>query len=339
MIWVKLGTGHARGRRMDLQGVVLDLDSLAPGDLDLSALEASLPRWRMYGATVRGEVQDRIRGAEVVLSNKVVLDREAMSAAPSLRLVIVMATGTNNVDLDAARELGIQVCNVRDYATTSVAEHALMMMLALARGLGAYRAGALDGAWSRSPFFCLHAAPIVELSGRRVGIVGCGQLGSAVARRCEALGMEVVVAQLPGRTPQPVAWPRLPLEELLATSAVTSLHCPLTVETRGLIGRRELALMPRGSLLVNTARGGLLDEAALLRALREGHLGGAALDTLESEPPPEGSALLDAARTMENLLLTPHVAWAGRGARQRLVDQMVEIIAAFRGGEAANRVA
>ena len=322
-----------------MQGVILDLDSLAPADLDLSDLRAALPEWCMYGSTTAAQVHARLAGAAVVLSNKVVIDRAAFAASPSLKLVVVMATGTNNVDLAAAREFGVQVCNVRGYAVESVAEHTLMLMLALARGFVPSRAGVLEGAWSRSPFFCLHAAPIVELSGRRIAIVGCGQLGSAVARRCEALGMEVVVAALPGRGSAAVAWPRLPLEELLATSAVVSLHCPLAPETRGLIGSRELALMPRGSLLVNTARGALVDEAALVLALREGHLGGAALDTLETEPPPAGSALLDAARTMENLLVTPHVAWAGRVARQRLVDQMVEIIAAFRGGEAVNRVA
>lgn len=322
-----------------MRGVILDLDSLAPADLDLSGLRSALPEWRMHGATTAVQVQARIEGAEVVLSNKVVIDRAAFVATPSLKLVVVMATGTNNVDLDAAREHGVQVCNVRGYAVESVAEHTLMLMLTLARGFVPARAGALDGAWSRSPFFCLHTHPVRELSGQRVGIVGCGQSGSAVARRCEALGMEVVVAALPGRTPAPVPWPRVVLDELLATAAVVSLHCPLAPETRGLIGARELARMSRGALLINTARGGLVDEAALLVALESGHLGGAALDTLETEPPPADSALLAAARTHQNLLLTPHVAWAGLTARQRLVDQMVEIIAAFRGGQSANRVA
>ena len=320
-------------------GVVLDLDSLRPDDLDLSRLHAALPGWRLHGSTRPEEVPARISDAEVVLSNKVVLDRAAFDAAPALRLVVVMATGTNNIDLDAAREHGVQVCNVRGYAVDSVAEHTLMLMLALARRFSAYRMGAIDGRWSDSPFFCLHSHPIMELSGRRLGVLGCGELGSAVARRCEALGMEVVTAELPGRKPAPAAWPRLPLPEVLSTSAVISLHCPLTPDTRGLIGACELALMPKGSLLVNTARGGLVDERALLDALRSGHLGGAALDTLEKEPPSAGSALLQAATEMDNLLITPHVAWAGRAARQCLVDQMVEIIAAFRGGGSANRVA
>lgn len=322
-----------------MRGVVLDLDSLHPDDLDLSRLHAALPGCRLHGSTGPEEVPVRIGDAEIVLSNKVVLDRAAFAAAPKLRLIVVMATGTNNIDLDAAREHGVQVCNVRGYAVDSVAEHALLLMLALARGLVAYRTGAIDGRWSHSPFFCLHGYPIMELSGRRLGVLGCGELGSAVARRCEALGMDVVTAVLPGRTPSPVAWPRLPLDEVLATSAVISLHCPLTPQTRGLIGARELALMPTGSLLVNTARGGLIDEPALVAALRSGHLGGAALDTLEVEPPPAGSALLQAATEIDNLLITPHVAWAGRVARQRLVDQMVEIIAAFRGGASVNRVA
>lgn len=322
-----------------MQGVILDLDSLAPADLDLSGLRAALPEWCIYGSTTPAQVLARLAGAAVVLSNKVVIDRAAFAATPSLKLVVVMATGTNNVDLAAAREHGVQVCNVRGYAVESVAEHTLMLMLALARGFVPSRAGVLEGAWSRSPFFCLHTAPIVELSGRRIGIVGCGDLGSAVARRCEALGMEVVVAALPGRLQTSVAWPRLPLAELLATSAVVSLHCPLAPETCGLIGSRELARMPKGALLINTARGGLVDEAALLAAVESGHLGGAALDTLDTEPPRADSALLVASGKLENLLVTPHVAWAGRMARQRLVDQMVEIIAAFRGGQSANRVA
>lgn len=322
-----------------MQGVVLDLDSLAPGDLDLAGLRAVLPRWTLYGSTSAADVHARIADAEVLLSNKVVIDRAAFAAAPRLKLVVVMATGTNTVDLEAAREQGVQVCNVRGYAVASVAEHTLMLMLALARGLVPGRAGVLDGAWSRSPFFCLHTRPVMELSGRRLGIIGCGELGSAVARRCEALGMEVVVATLPGRQPAPVPWRRMPLDDLLATCAVVSLHCPLTPATRGLIGARELAVMPRGALLINTARGGVVEESALLDALHSGHLGGAALDVLETEPPPLNAPLLAAARTLDNLLLTPHVAWAGRAARQRLVDQMVEIIAAFRGGEAINRVA
>jgi glycerate dehydrogenase len=338
MIWVKLGISHDLPEAM-MRGVVLDLDSLHPGDLDLSRLQAALPEWSMYGSTASSEVQSRIRDAQVVLSNKVMLDRAAFAAAGALRLVVVMATGTNNIDLDAARENGVQVCNVRGYAVDSVAEHTLLLILALARGLLPYRSAVLDGNWSRSPFFCLHGPQILELSGRRLGVIGCGELGSAVARRCEALGMEVVTAALPGREHSPVPWPRLPLDEALASCPVISLHCPLTPQTRGRIGARELGLMPRGALLVNTARGGLVDEAALIDALESGHLGGAALDTLETEPPLADSALLRAAARLDSLLVTPHVAWAGRAARQRLVDQMVEVIAAFRGGQSANRVA
>jgi glycerate dehydrogenase len=321
-----------------MQGVILDADSLSPADLDLGGLLALLPRWRVHGSTPAASVVERIEGAAVVLSNKVGLDRAAFAASPGLRLVVVMATGTNNVDLEAAREHGVAVCNVRGYAVDSVAEHTLALMLALSRSLLPYREDVLDGAWSRSPFFCLHGHPIRELAGLRLGIVGCGQLGSAVARRSAAFGMDVVAASLPGREPTGTDWPRLPLDELLASSAVLSLHCPLTPETRALIGARELALLPRGALLVNTARGGLVDEKALLDALRSGHLGGAALDTLEEEPPHADAPLLRAAREMGNLLLTPHVAWAGRAARQRLVDQMVEIIAAFHGGQSVNRV-
>lgn len=322
-----------------MRGVILDLDSLGPGDLDLSPL-LGLPgmQWELHASTAPAERVERLREADVLLSNKVLLDREALAAAPRLRLVVVMATGTNNVDLVAAAERGVVTCNVRNYAAASVAEHTLGLMLALARRLPDYLAAARDGSWSRSAFFCVHRGPILELAGRRLGIVGHGALGAAVARLGDALGMEVALASLDGQAHGPAPWPRVPLRELLAGADVLSLHCPLTPQTRGLIGARELALMKPGAFLLNTARGALVDEAALLAALRAGRLGGAALDTLDAEPPPAGSALLAAVGDLPNLLVTPHVAWASREARQRLVWQMGEVIAAFRGGSPINRV-
>lgn len=322
-----------------MRGVILDLDSLGQGDLDLSPL-LGLPgmHWELHGSTPAENLHGRIREAEVVLSNKVVLDREALSRASGLRLVVVMATGTNNVDLDAAAAQGVVVCNVRNYAVASVAEHTLGLMLALARRLPEYLASSLDGSWSRSDFFCVHRGPMLELAGRRLGIVGHGALGAAVARLGDAFGMEVSLASLPGHEHGHAPWPRLSLGELLGAVDVLSLHCPLTPQTRGLIGAQALSLMKPGAFLLNTARGALIDEAALLAALRGGRLGGAALDTLDREPPPGDSALIAAAKELPNLLVTPHVAWASREARQRLVWQMREVIAAFRGGSPINRV-
>ncbi|ROR34294.1 2-hydroxyacid dehydrogenase [Inmirania thermothiophila] len=318
-----------------MRGVFLDRESLDPGDLDLSALEATLPEWRMFEATAPQEVPERIAGAAVVITNKVVLDAAAIEGADALRLILVAATGTNNVDLEAARRRGIPVANVRAYGTPSVVEHVFALVLTLMRSLDDYRRAVREGRWAQARQFCLLDFPVRELAGRRMGIVGLGELGRGVARVAEAFGMEVLVAQRPGGAPQPG---RLPLERLLPEVDVLSIHCPLTEETRGLIGERELRAMRPDAILVNTARGGIVDEEALARALREGWIGGAAVDVLTREPPREGNPLL--APDIPNLILTPHVAWASRESRQRLVDQMTGILRAFlEAGRVENRVA
>jgi glycerate dehydrogenase len=319
-----------------MRGVILDAASLGD-DVDLGPLRAAVEDWAVYAATPEAEVAGRIHAAEVVLSNKVPLTAQALAAAPGLRLVVVMATGTNNVDLEAAARRGVVVCNVRAYATASVAQHTLLLMLALARSLGPSQRSATDGEWSRSPFFCVLRHPVMELQDRRLGIVGYGDLGREVARLARAFGMQIGLAALPGRHyAAGEDYPRMPVDELLAWADVVSLHCPLSESTRGLIDARALARMRPGALLLNTARGGIVDEAALLAALRSGRLGGAALDTLEREPPRADSPLLNAG--LPNLILTPHVAWASREARQRLVGQMGEILQAFRAGRFLNRV-
>jgi len=266
------------------------------------------------------------------------LDAGVLGSAPHLRLVVIMATGTDNVDLDTARRLGITVCNVRDYAGPSVAEHTLMLMLALQRGLIPARDAVRAGEWSRSPFFCLHAQPIAELHGRRLGIVGYGHLGAAVARLASAFGMQIALAALPGtREPAEAPYRRMALRELLPWVDVLSLHCPLNAQTRGLIGAPELALMRPDAVLINTARGGLVDEVALLGALAGSRLAGAGIDTLEEAPPRLDAALPGAG--LSNLIVTPHVAWASREARTRLLAQIVAVIDAFLAGEPVNRVA
>ncbi|HEY9148605.1 MAG TPA: 2-hydroxyacid dehydrogenase [Gammaproteobacteria bacterium] len=317
-----------------MSGVFLDRDSLDPGDLDLTALQATLPQWRLYGATSAGQVAERIADAQVVVSNKVMLDEAALAAAPRLRLIAIAATGTNNVDLEAAARRGIAVCNVRRYATPSVVQHVFALLLNLTRRLNDYQRAVAQGRWQQSGQFCLLDYPIGELNGRTLGIIGYGELGEAVARVAgQAFGMQVLLAQRPGAPPRQG---RLPLGELLPQVDVLSLHCPLTEATRGLIGAAELALMKPGAILINTARGGIVDEQALAEALRAGRLGGAAIDVLEREPPADDNPLLQG--DLPNLIVTPHIAWASREARQRLTDQLAQNIRAFLEGRPQNLV-
>jgi len=316
------------------RAVLLDLATIDRGDIALDRLRSVCPHWTFHPTTAPGETTGRIAEAEVVVTNKVELDRGLLAAAPRLRLVCVAATGTNNVDLAAARELGIPVTNVTGYATPSVVQHVFAVMLAHATRLADYRQAVAEGAWERSEQFCLLDYPIWELAERTLGIVGYGALGQGVARVAAAFGMRVLIAERPGGPPQPG---RTPLAELLVESDVVSLHVPMNESTRNLIGAAELAVMKPGALLVNTARGGIVDEAALAQALRTGRLGGAAVDVLTVEPPPAGNPLL--AADIPNLILTPHIAWASREARQRLIDEVAENIAAFQQGRARNRLA
>jgi glycerate dehydrogenase len=316
-----------------MRGVLLDLDTLGD-DLDLARLEGSLDRWDLHPVTAPDEVAARIAGAEVVVSNKVLLDAETLAGSPALRFVAVAATGTNNVDLDAAREAGIVVSNVTAYGTPSVAQHVFSLVLALTTRLVEYRDAVRAGRWAESPHFCLLDHPIRELDGKVLGIVGFGELGRGVARLAEAFGMEVRLAQRPGGAPETG---RVPLAELLPEVDVLTLHCPLTDATRNLIGATELSAMRDDAVLINTARGGIVDEDALVTALREGHIGGAGFDVLPVEPPRDGNPLLE--HDIPNLIVTPHVAWAARESRQRLIDQVAENIARFRAGDPRNRVA
>ena len=316
------------------EGVFLDLASLAEADLDLSALRAVLPRWQMFAATSPDQRRERIHGAGGVVVNKVVLDESVLLSAPELKLVCITATGTNNIDLQAAARLGIVVSNVTAYATDSVAQHVMTVMLAHHTRLLDYHAAVRRGDWSRSEQFCLMDYPVRELRGMTLGIVGYGELGRGVEKLAKAFGMQVLVAQRPGG--RPVAG-RVPLDQLLVRADVVSLHVPLAENTRHLIDARRLALMQPHALLINTARGAVVDNAALAQALRDGVIGGAALDVLDAEPPPIDHPLL--AADLPNLILTPHTAWAGRGARQNVVDQTVANIEGFLAGRPCNRVA
>ena len=317
-----------------MRGVVLDRESFDTNDLDLTALEATLDTWHFHEATAPGETAGRIADAEVVVSNKVVLDAAALEQAPNLRLIAVAATGTNNVDLEAAAARGITVCNARAYATPSVVQHVLGVVLALTHRLPDYQAAVAGGTWGRGRQFCLLDFPIRELAGRTLAVVGWGELGRAVAGAAEAaLGMEVLVAEHRGREPRPG---RAAFEACLERADVLTLHCPLTPQTKDLIGPAELARMKDDALLINAARGGIVDEAALAEALRTGRLGGAAVDVLTQEPPRDGNPLLEPG--IPNLIVTPHIAWASRESRQRLMDQVAGNIRAFLEGAPRNVV-
>jgi glycerate dehydrogenase len=270
----------------------------------------------------------------VVLTNKVRLNRDLIEGAGSLRVIGLTATGTNNIDLTAARERGVAVCNIRDYCTPSVVQHVLGVLLHLTHHLAEYSREAVDGTWMRATSFGLLHHPIRELRGRTLGIVGWGALGSAVARACEsALGMQVIVANRPGGAAQP---DRVDLDELLARADVVSLHCPLTPETTGLISAARLARMKPDAILINTARGALVDVTALAAALRARRLGGAAIDVLPEEPPVGGSPLF--APDLTNLIVTPHMAWAARESRQRCLDELAANIEDCRRGGTRGRV-
>ena len=302
-----------------MRAVFLDYATVSfNGDLDPSALRRALPDLELRGNTPQAAVPATIAGATVVVLNKLRITREAIAAAPALKLIVLAATGTNNVDLEAARERGIGVCNLRDYCTAAVVQHVLGTMLLLTQRLREYDALVRSGAWSRGDQFCLLDFPLRELAGRKLGIVGYGALGKGVARAASlALGMEVWIASRPGGEPRAG---RHDLDELLSQVDVLSLPCPLTPATQGLIGGGELARMKPDALLVNTARGALVDSQALADALRAGRLGGAAIDVLPQEPPVDGNPLL--APDIPHLIVTPHIAWAAREARQRCLDEM-----------------
>ncbi len=315
------------------QAVFLDLASVSQNDIDLTPLEQAVPGWSYFSTTKPEETAQRIEQAELVVSNKVILDRETLQQSSRLKLICIAATGTNNVDLEAARERGIRVSNVAGYSTPSVVQQVFAMILGLTTRQAEYTQAIRQGRWQQSDQFCLLDFPFHELNGKRMGIVGYGGLGRAVAGVAEAFGMEVMLCQRPGG---PAQSGRIPLDELLPQVDILSLHCPLTPETQDLIAGQELATMKSDALLINSARGGVVDEAALANALHTGQLGGAGVDVLTTEPPTAGNPLLEPG--IPNLILTPHIAWASIESRQRLVDEIARNIQAFHAGEERNIV-
>lgn len=282
-------------------------------------------RWLDYGETRPEEVTQRLRDATVAVVNKLPLRADVLARLPRLKLIAVAATGTDNVDLEFCRERGIAVTNVKGYARHTLPEHVLMLALALRRNLFGYSDDVRAGLWQRAGQFCLHTREIHDLHGSAFGIVGHGTLGRGVARLAEAFGARVLVSERKGA--QDVRAGRTPFAEVLSRSDVLSLHVPLGPETRSLFGREEIEMMKPTAVLINCARGGVVDEAALAAALREGRIAGAGVDVLSVEPPREANPLL--APDLPNLIVTPHVAWASREAQQALADQLIANIEAF----------
>lgn len=315
------------------QGVFLDLATVDNGDLGLDALDRALPGWSFHRATAPGELAERLVGADVVVTNKVVLDWTAFEAADQLRLVVVCATGTDVVDLEAARARGVTVCNIRDYCSDSVAQHVLTLMLNLVTGQPFYGQRARDGGWRAAGTFSLHDRPIRALSDLSLGIIGYGTLGRATGALAKKMGMNLLIGERRGRTPRP---DRLSFEHLVEGADVVSLHCPLTAETRHMIDRDVMRAMKPTALLINTARGGIVREQDLADALRAGDIGGAGVDVFTEEPPPADHPLL--ADDIPNLLITPHNAWGGVAARQEAIDQVTAVIRSFDRGVPVNRV-
>ncbi|MGH8127178.1 MAG: D-2-hydroxyacid dehydrogenase [Gammaproteobacteria bacterium] len=312
--------------------VFLDLATVDHDDLDLEPLRRIAGEFRSWPVTPPEEIAGRMTDAEVVIINKTRLNAEVIDAARP-ELICLAATGTDNVDIEAARRCGTGVANIRDYCTDSLAQHVFALLLALTTRLADYRDAVRASEWSHSKTFALLDYPIHEIADKTLAIVGYGTLGRAVAERAQAFGLRVLIAERKGAAPRAG---RVAFEQALAEADIVSLHAPLTAATRELIDTEALALMPPHALLINTARGGLVNEAALAEALAAGRLGGAGLDVLSQEPPPANHPLLDPALT--NCIVTPHIAWAAREARQRAVDEIAANIAAWHAGKRRNRV-
>lgn len=313
--------------------VFLDAGTLDYGDMDFTIL-SEIGGLTSYHSTTPQETVTRSSDAEIVITNKVVFDDDIMAQCPGLRLIAVSATGVNNIDLAAASRRNIAVANVPGYSTPSVAQFTMMFILALAGNLIDYSAAARDGRWSASPFYTLGTWPTCEVSGKTLGILGMGAIGTEVARLAGAFGMNILALRREGAAYN-TEYERAPLQELARRSDFVSIHTPLTAENRHSIDRNFLSAMKQSAFLINMARGPIVDPDALGWALREGKIRGAALDVMEKEPPHNDDPLLSA----PNLVLTPHIAWATKESRLRLLGEIAENIRAFLRGERRNTVA
>jgi glycerate dehydrogenase len=317
---------------------IVFLDAATYGDI---SLQRFIDQWdcTIYQVTGAAEVCARLKGQTVAVTNKVVIDRPVLRSAEAgeLRLIAVAATGTDIIDRETANQSGVTVCNVPGYATQSVAQFTLALILELATRAGRYAQAVRSGAWERSPVFTLLDFPSIELKEKKLGVIGYGNIGRSVAAMARGFGMEPVIAVRPGFS-GPLPSGRVPLAELLRIADVVTLHCPLAAQTKNLINDETLSLMKPSAFLVNTARGGLIDEPALIEALRQRRIAAAALDVISREPPPPDHPILQAAKELDNLLLTPHTAWSARETRERLLREVADNITAFFAGKSRNTV-
>jgi glycerate dehydrogenase len=316
---------------------IVFLDAATYGDL---SLEGFTQTWdcTMHRVTTPAQTISRLTGHSIAVTNKVAFDKSVFDAseAAGLKLIAVAATGTDVIDKAEAAKHGVKVCNVPGYASRSVAQFTIALMLELATRGGSYGAAVKAGAWQKSAVYTLLTYPQMELSGKKLAIVGYGNIGQTVAKVARGLGMELLIGARPG-DPAPPA-DRVPLERLFREADVISLHCPLTPATKNLVNAQTLAAMKPTAFLINTARGALIDEAALIETLQANRIAGAALDVITQEPPPANHPMIVAARELPNLILTPHTAWSAREARERLLQQVKENIDAFLRGEPRNLV-
>ncbi len=316
---------------------LLDSSTLSRGDIDFAPFQAFGP-FTHFDQTLPADVLARCQGAQVVITNKVVLNSKTLGALPALKLILISATGVNVVDLDAAKERGIPVCNVAGYSTPSVAQHVAALLLTLATNVHRF-AAELDQ-WPQSPIFTRLDHPVTELAGKTCGIVGLGAIGSAFAAIAESLGMSVqVFAREESGNKQRPFLTRLSAGEFFRTSDVVSLHCPLTADNEHMINRDTLALMKPSAFLLNASRGPLIDEEALADSLRHDRIAGAGLDVLSVEPPPTNHPLLASDLREKNLIITPHSAWLSLESRQRLLQGLLSNLQNFIAGKPSNRVA
>ena len=319
---------------MAMLTVFLDFGSVTRGDIDRTVLEQAVSPWVYHDNTSPEQVAERIREAEIIVSNKTLLDRSALDAANKLKLICVAATGYNNVDLIAAAERNIPVCNVRNYATGSVAQHVFMFMLNFACRFVEYQQLIKRGGWQASSYFCPLDFGVMELAGKTLGIIGYGELGNAVANIAKAFGMKLLIAE--HKSASAIRSGRTAFDEVIRQADFITLHCPLSEDTHHLISNRELNLMKPSAYLINTARSGLIDETDLLQSLHSGQISGAAIDVLKEEPPVNGNPLLDYPHP--NLIITPHSAWASVESRQRMLNLLADNIRNFLHNKPFNQI-
>lgn len=316
-----------------MKAVFLDFSTMGDG-LDLTPLLDVTPNFVCHDVTEAHQVEERIADADIVYTNKIQLNDTLLAAAKRLRFIGLTATGTDNIDTVTAKKNSIAVANIRDYCTNSVAEHVFGSLLMLTHNLAAFDRDVQDGAWQKSVDAFLLTHPVREISGKTLGIVGYGSLGRGVARVAAGFGMDVLVSARPGSGK--VGDGRTAFDDMLTQSDIISLHCPLNAKTSNLFSAAQFEKMKDTAILINTARGGLVDSSALVSALQQGIIAGAAVDVLPEEPPVNGDPLLD--YEGNNLIVTPHVAWASDEARQNAIDELAANARAFIAGEERNRV-